>query len=214
MRSTISRRSPASHPPGTDHARRRMARRRHPDRCQGSAHNARSTRVAPRGDDADAAIVINAPRHAASVLRAHQQLHVHGRVLLPRYGSTTTSPSGSALGPDADFTARRRATSFRFRRCGWPRGWAIGGEGCAGSTSVRGFRRSDKPTSPSQRPCQGSPRRGSILGDASAQLLSVIFRPLTLRIDAARINNVNNVATTPHLSARVQLIATYALNYP
>jgi hypothetical protein len=52
-----------------------------------------------------------------------------------------------------------------------------------------------------------------MIGDLAAQFLSVSL-PMTLRLEAARISNVNNQPVAAQMFLRAHLSATYAFRYP
>lgn len=122
-------------------------------------------------------------------------------------------PLGSALGPDADYLhadADVFATPFIRLAAGlgeWRRGLQRIDERPA-QTAVGTGGDAPFPTSTVTQPVQTA-----LLGNVSVQLLTPVF-PLTFRVDAARITNVNNTATTPTMYASFKLMATYAFRYP
>jgi hypothetical protein len=121
-------------------------------------------------------------------------------------------PLGSVLGPDADY-AHADADLFvtpTVRIAAGLGSWRRGVRRIYERPAVAavGHANESFPTSFPDEPAETA-----LLGDVSAQLLSVVC-PVTLRVDAARITNVNNTASAPALYARVQLLATYAFRYP
>lgn len=122
-------------------------------------------------------------------------------------------PLGSELGPDADL----------IRGSGelWP-SERVRVSGSAGYWRRGAVRISDRPGQsateagvgpyPSVRPDRPVNQR-AMLGDIGAQFLSLRF-PVTVRLDAARISNVNNQPAAAALYLRAHFIGTYAFRYP
>ncbi|HKG93434.1 MAG TPA: capsule assembly Wzi family protein [Gemmatimonadaceae bacterium] len=123
------------------------------------------------------------------------------------------APLGSEIGPDADLI--RGSLEL------WLGGRARVDVGAG--TWRRGARRIDR------RPAEGALQQGqtpfpsttearpavqeAIQLEAGFQLLNVRL-PVSFRVEAARIENVNNAASAAALYMRTQLIATYAFRYP
>ncbi len=121
-------------------------------------------------------------------------------------------PIGSALGPDADYL---HADADLFPT---PTVRLAGGLGLWRRGLRRIFERPGvSPVGQAHQPFPTSlpdqPAQRGVLANASAQLLSVVL-PLTLRVDAAHVTNVDNVPIPAATYARVQLLATYAFRYP
>jgi Capsule assembly protein Wzi len=121
-------------------------------------------------------------------------------------------PLGSVLGPDADFF---RAGAEVYLG-GWLRISAGGGPWRHGDNRI--FDRPGREATghadasfPTSGP--GSPVQTAMLADLSVQCLKV-WLPITLRVDAADIKNVNNTPSPAALYTQTQLIATYAFRYP
>jgi hypothetical protein len=122
-------------------------------------------------------------------------------------------PVGSALGPDAD-----------LGRVGgdlWPLGRLHLSAGI--SRWRHGANRIDERPLPPRRGHAGDPfpsttaERPEVqrawIGDASVEWLDAIL-PLTLRVEGARISNINNQPAPPRRVARVQLSGSYRFRYP
>ena len=122
-------------------------------------------------------------------------------------------PLGSELGPDADLI---RATAEV-----WP-SEILRVSGSAGYWRRGAVRIDERPGQtateagvgpyPSVRPDRPV-NQLSMLGDLTAQFLSTIF-PMTVKVEAARITNVNNQPAAAELFLRAHLSATYAFRYP
>jgi hypothetical protein len=122
-------------------------------------------------------------------------------------------PIGSELGPDADLA--------RFSGEVWPSGRLRVGAGI--SYWRRGANRLETRPVPSRSGHSGDPfpstnaERADVQrawgADVSAQWLGHVL-PLTLRLEAARIDNANNVAAATRNLARAYLSATYRFRYP
>jgi hypothetical protein len=122
-------------------------------------------------------------------------------------------PLGSELGPDADL-ARGSAElwpSARIRLSASAGLWRHGGVRLdtrpAESATQAG--RGPYPRVTAARPAV----QRSLVGDAAVQLLSTVL-PLTLRLESARIDNVNNQFAPAALYVRAQFLASYAFRYP
>ena len=122
-------------------------------------------------------------------------------------------PVGSELGPDADLAR------------GFVDVWPLGKLHLSAGVSRwrRGSQRIFQRPPPDRTGHAGDPFpyatgdrpdvQSAWMGDASVQWLDPIV-PLTLQIEAARVDNVNNVATPAATYGRVQLVATYRFRYP
>ncbi len=122
-------------------------------------------------------------------------------------------PLGSELGPDADlFQASAEVwPSERLRVSGsagyWRRG-AVRIDERPGQTATQ----AGVGPYPSVRPDRPVNQR-AMIGNLTTQFLSVSL-PLTLRLEAARISNVNNQPVAAEMFLRAHLSATYAFRYP
>ena len=122
-------------------------------------------------------------------------------------------PLGSELGPDADL--------IRASAEVWP-GERLRVSGSAGYWRRGAVRIDERPGQtateagvgpyPSVRPDRPVNQR-SMIGDLTAQFLSLSL-PVTARVEAARISNVNNQPVASQLFLRAHLSVTYAFRYP
>lgn len=122
-------------------------------------------------------------------------------------------PLGSELGPDSDLV-RAGAELWpteRVRLSGsagyWRRGAVRIDERPGQSAAEAGVG-----PYPSVRPDRPVNQRG-LLGELTAQLVSVTL-PVTLRLEAANLRNVNNQPAAAETYLRAHLSATYAFRYP
>jgi hypothetical protein len=121
-------------------------------------------------------------------------------------------PLGSELGPDTDIA---RVTGEL-----WPHGKArvAASVGLWRRGALRIGDRPGRSANAGRRPFPSTePERPNVqsglLADASVRLLDVRL-PITIRIEAANIQNVNNLPESPALYVRAHLAGTYAFRYP
>lgn len=122
-------------------------------------------------------------------------------------------PIGSELGPDADMA--------RISGEVWPSGRLRFSAGIA--RWRRGANRLEARPVPSREGYSGEPfpstsaSRPEVqrawVGDLGVQWLGAVL-PVTLRLEGASVENVNNLATAPRDFARASLSATYRFRYP
>ena len=122
-------------------------------------------------------------------------------------------PLGSELGPDADLIRGSAEVwpADRLRLSGsagyWRRG-AIRINERPGQSAEEG----GVGPYPSVRPDRPVNQR-ALLGDLTAQFLTVKL-PVTLRLEAARVSNINNQPAASEILMRAHLSGTYAFRYP
>ena len=122
-------------------------------------------------------------------------------------------PLGSELGPDADLVRGSGEVwpTERLRVSGtagyWRRGAVRIDERPGQTASEAGV--GPYPSVRADRPVN----QRAMLGDLTAQFLSVTL-PLTVRLEAARISNLNNQPVAAEMFLRAHLSATYAFRYP
>lgn len=122
-------------------------------------------------------------------------------------------PLGSELGPGADLL-RGGADLWltgKLRLAGGVSTWRHGALRIQQRPSVRAFDHAGEPF-PSITASRPAVQK-ALLADLSAQFLSVRL-PLIFRVEAARLQNVNNEPTSARTLLRAQFMGSYAFRYP
>ncbi len=122
-------------------------------------------------------------------------------------------PLGSELGPGADLL-RGGADVWvtgKLRLAGGVSTWRHGALRIQQRPSVRASGHAGEPF-PSTTPSRPAVQK-ALLADLSAQFLSVRL-PLIFRVDAARVQNINNEPAPARTLLRAQFMGSYAFRYP